>query len=553
MAFLFHKTRTRPMPDGAEIIVRKKQRLAQWTDTKGKKQTALVTAAKDGTPRISVESDTWYGRYKDAAGHVIEKNTECKDRGTAQACVNRWAAEVERVKAGVVTASELDTVQQGKKSIADALTAYRKYLTDKGRCPAYVFKCARHVERAKDALGWKALHDLNGTALTEWIAEENFGARVSNSFTSACKAFARWCVRRNMLPRNPFANVEHRNERLDRRRTRRVLTDDELARLFDAAERRPLEKFLSRGKDGDADIQPETRDSLIWLGKTNAICWRVLAGTGLRLNELRSLNLAQCHLDADVPFLELRPEHEKSRRGAKIPLYGELLEQVECYLSERRARLVGPHSGSNVVNFAAVTAIESEKAFPLAAMAIVAFNTDLAYAGVDKGDNTAVADIHGLRHCFATRLAKAGVPVHTAMKLLRHTDPKMTLGIYTHAGLQDMADALASLPDIRVKQDVALDVAQGENGGALRGAVRKDVVAQDGSSADAVDYLQDATGNSRHSTGDEAQAPISWAKVAVRQCQTTHANQSRPMGSDGVEQMQFDAVRDEIAPVKEYT
>ena len=55
-----------------------------------------------------------------------------------------------------------------------------------------------------------------------------------------------------------------------------------------------------------------------------------MAGTGLRLNELRSLTLAQFHLDADVPYLDLHAEDEKNRKGAQVPLHEELVEQVKC-------------------------------------------------------------------------------------------------------------------------------------------------------------------------------------------------------------------------------
>ena len=48
MGTVYRKTFTKPLPAGAEIIVRKGQRLAEWKDAKGKTRTAPVTTGKDG-------------------------------------------------------------------------------------------------------------------------------------------------------------------------------------------------------------------------------------------------------------------------------------------------------------------------------------------------------------------------------------------------------------------------------------------------------------------------------------------------------------------------
>ena len=56
--------------------------------------------------------------------------------------------------------------------------------------------------------------------------------------------------------------------------------------------------------------------------------------------------------------------------------------------------------------------------------------------------------IYCLRHTFATMLARKKVHPKVAQKLLRHTDIRLTLDIYTHADADDQTRALASLPDI---------------------------------------------------------------------------------------------------------
>ena len=56
--------------------------------------------------------------------------------------------------------------------------------------------------------------------------------------------------------------------------------------------------------------------------------------------------------------------------------------------------------------------------------------------------------MHSLRHGYVTALAKAGVPLKTMMTLARHSDPKLTLNVYSHLTVHDTAAALDALPDL---------------------------------------------------------------------------------------------------------
>ncbi len=50
------------------------------------------------------------------------------------------------------------------------------------------------------------------------------------------------------------------------------------------------------------------------------------------------------------------------------------------------------------------------------------------------------------RHTFGTMLAKAGVSLQVAQRLMRHSAPKLTANTYTHLGLLDMQGAVDKLP-----------------------------------------------------------------------------------------------------------
>ena len=92
--------------------------------------------------------------------------------------------------------------------------------------------------------------------------------------------------------RIPGLAVAVADQRADTRRQRRALTEEELARLLDAAQRRPLADALMvrRGKAKGkplANLSPETRDELIRLGRERALIYKTLVLTGTLPNLTR--------------------------------------------------------------------------------------------------------------------------------------------------------------------------------------------------------------------------------------------------------------------------
>jgi len=59
-----------------------------------------------------------------------------------------------------------------------------------------------------------------------------------------------------------------------------------------------------------------------------------------------------------------------------------------------------------------------------------------------------VVDFHALRTTYITLLVKGGVSVKAAQELVRHSDPKLTMNVYTKLGITDLAGALDHLPAV---------------------------------------------------------------------------------------------------------
>ncbi len=65
---------------------------------------------------------------------------------------------------------------------------------------------------------------------------------------------------------------------------------------------------------------------------------------------------------------------------------------------------------------------------------------------IDKVLKNRFADFHANRHLFITSLKRADVSPKMAQTLARHSDIRLTLGVYTHIGMSDQCAALAALP-----------------------------------------------------------------------------------------------------------
>jgi hypothetical protein len=70
-------------------------------------------------------------------------------------------------------------------------------------------------------------------------------------------------------------------------------------------------------------------------------------------------------------------------------------------------------------------------------------------AVLNRDDRGRRADFHSLRHSYGTLLAKSGVAPRMAMALMRHTDMRLTMNVYTDPRIFDLAGAVEKLPTLQ--------------------------------------------------------------------------------------------------------
>ena len=217
-------------------------------------------------------------------------------------------------------------------------------------------------------------------------------ARSVNTRRETLRAFGNWCRKTSRLSTHPLELLPKVNEHGDRRRIRRPLADDELARLLDVAEQ--------RGRRG----------------------WYLTAAlAGLRRSELIRLTWASVDLEQAVFIIR----DGKAKREDVVPLHPELLAEL------KRIRPAG--------------VLPSTRVFPEEVTNLTR-KKDFARAKIDEFDAQGrVADLHSLRGTLGTRLARAGVAPQVAQRVMRHADYRTTLNHYTTLSLVDSRAAMSLL------------------------------------------------------------------------------------------------------------
>ena len=169
MAAVYRKRYPIAMPEGAEVVTRRGRTVARWTNGKGQKRTAEVLA--DG--RVQFVSDCWYLRYRDATGKMRRRSSGCRDKQAAEKMLADTLADVEKVKAGVMSHREMTAAGQLDTPIGKHIEEYLRALSRKtvrGRrmtvgslCMDEARPYVTEEKHARKLLGQAALEAANRT------------------------------------------------------------------------------------------------------------------------------------------------------------------------------------------------------------------------------------------------------------------------------------------------------------------------------------------------------------------------------------------------------
>src|SRR5262249_6298566 len=161
-------------------------------------------------------------------------STECTNEVAARSILLKWEQTEEKIKAGVLTAAEVDTSKHQRTPIKEHFAAFDVHLSAKGASAIHRTYTKRYLDRIADECPFGMLGDLKRETFERWLvklASEDTGAKARNHYRGALVSFCNWCVTTNRLTVNPFRGIPKANEKADRRRLRRSMTEDELSAL----------------------------------------------------------------------------------------------------------------------------------------------------------------------------------------------------------------------------------------------------------------------------------------------------------------------------------
>jgi len=192
-------------------------------------------------------------------------------------------------------------------------------------------------------------------------------------------------------------------------------------------------------------------------GPDRAMMYVLAAWTGFRKGEVGSLTPRSFRLDDDPPTATVAACYSKRKRQDTQILHPEVVRRLKKWLATKAVGpddLLFPVSG----RVPGGTERKTNKMMRLDLEAARVAWLDDAKTPEEReareksdflkyqDDSGLFADFHSNRDLFITSLERAGLSPKMAQTLARHSDVRLTLGVYTHVGLHDQTAAIAALP-----------------------------------------------------------------------------------------------------------
>jgi integrase len=319
------------------------------------------------------------------------------DKQVADKRAQEFLREKEQEAAGVV---EPKVVRDAaKRPLADHLKDYVADLQKRNRAGRNG-RGGRQLKMRVNTLikecNWKVALNISADSFIAWRSRQRKSGRTLNHYLQAMVSFLNWMERAGRIKGNPLKFVGKIDERGQSKRVRRAFTDLELRRLVTGSGARGIIYFTA-------------------------------ARTGLRQEELRELTWEDVRLDEKVPHVRVRVTCAKNKKEEHVPLVPEIAEVLKAH---------------RPANFSS-----SDRVFPNGVPQARQLKRDSERNGIAYCDESGrYADFHALRYTWATFLQRHGIAQRFAMKLLRHSDIRLTAKVYTDESQLPIYDAVKVLP-----------------------------------------------------------------------------------------------------------
>lgn len=275
----------------------------------------------------------------------------------------------------------------------------RAFLEDvkaRGRAPATLKRYEKDLRRLFDRCGWKKLCDITPQSFIAFRSHSLLGKKSLNDMLAVTKVFLEWLRGQRMLKEKLLEFVKPVDMR-GFRPCRRALGDEEVRSLL-------------------AVVPEHLR--VVFLTALN---------TGARRKEMKMIRWGDFDMDSAKPLLLFRASVSKNRKEARIPFNNELAAALRA--------------------FRPVEAAPFQFAFAGLVPKMETFRRYLAKAGIRYLDEQGRrVDFHSLRMTFGTNLVLRGQHPRSVQEMMRHSDIRITMKLYTDVTGLPLREAAAALP-----------------------------------------------------------------------------------------------------------
>jgi len=379
-----------------------------------------------GAKKVSELAKKWYG--VGIPGLPPKKRVPlAADKVAAQRMLDNLVRDAEKGHA------RLPDQQASRKPLAEHLADFEKDValglaSAKGKRsktpdPRQVKLVVQRVRDVLDGCKFKVVGDLNSSATAKLATYLNDRVKLPRSkgglavqtagfLLSAARRFVVWLAKSRVgVAADLFDTVPSFNAANDRVHARRDVPPEELAKVLDTAL-----KSLRTAKG--------------LAGPDRYHLYITAFVTGFRANELAALTPPNFHLAADPPSVSLPGKVAKNRKVTSQVLPAGVAITLRDYL-------VGKPTDKPL--WPGMWHKHAAKML----------RVDLEAAGVpycvEGANGKEYADFHALRHTFCSALSALGAGTKELQTLARHSDPRLTLGIYTHSRSAELVKVIDRL------------------------------------------------------------------------------------------------------------
>lgn len=335
-----------------------------------------------------------------------------------------------------------------RRSIAAHLADFQTMLVSRGVTKRHIDQSMARLRKAIGAMRADNIEQLSYSGATTFLAalrtNEQLAAKTIDDHASLLKSFGQWLLDDERAAENPFRRLRNHRTEADQTRRRQALTFPQLGALAAAAAQRDVQETAAKLAARKHKLSPERAEECIErarrTGERRALLYWFAGLTGLRANECRQVVWADLSLGAESPTVTVRAQYAKSRKSAQVPLHRHLVRLLEEERRRQALELRRPVAADDpVLQIGATTSHR---------WVLDRLRKDAAWAELKITDDEGrVLDFHALRASCATILAAHGASPAVAQRILRHSDPRITMKVYTKLGIGELAGAMDAIPD----------------------------------------------------------------------------------------------------------